>query len=270
MSTSHIVLVLLAGVWSGTINSVVGSGTLVTFPILISLGVPPVVATMSNAVGLVPGSITGSYGYRRELAGQYRRLRVLVPASLLGSVCGAWLLLHLPEHAFASIVPVLVAGALLLVVTQPMINRWLQSRRRPGEARSSPVAGAGTAEPRSGRARTVALWLSVFACGIYGGYFAAAQGIMLMGVLGVLVADSLQRLNALKNALALVVNVVAASSYTLVGWDRIDWPIAGLIAAGGTVGGIIGSRMGRRLSPVVLRTCIVALGVVAMYNILRV
>lgn len=262
------VLVGLAGMGAGVINTIVGSGTLITFPTLIAFGVPPVTASMSNAIGLIPGGLSGSLGYRRELAGQRRRLLALAPASLVGALTGAYLLLHLPEDAFVTIVPVLLVLALVLVVVQPALQRRLAARREAAAQVSPPPTYAdGTPKLHTGQA--VAAVVGAYACGVYGGYFSAAQGILLVGLLGVVVPDSLQRLNATKNVLALVVNVVAGATYAIVGWDRIDWAAVALIAVGSLVGGVVGARVGRRLPPTVLRCCIVVLGVVAIYNLLR-
>ena len=260
------VLVLLAGAGAGIINTVVGSGTLITFPTLVAFGVPPVTATMSNAVGLVPGNVTGSFGYRRELAGQGSLVRRLIPASLLGSLVGAYLLLHLPEDTFIAVVPVLLVLALVLVVVQPPLQRWLTARREASGADAVTLDTLGTP-------RMVAVTAAVFLCGIYGGYFAAAQGILLIGFLGLLMPLALQRMNALKNVLVLGVNVVSASTYIVVatwggGTHPLDWTAVGLVAAGSLVGGVIGARVGRRLPPLLLRACIVVLGVVALYSIL--
>ena len=253
-------IVLLAGAAAGAINAVIGSGTLFTFPVLLSLGFPPVTATMSNAIGLVAGSVSGTWGYRRELAGQRPRVLRLVPASLLGSVTGAWLLLRLPDETFEAVVPVLLVLALVLVVTQTRIQRAL-ARRRERE---------GAKEPRGeGRAgRETGAFAATYLVGVYGGYFTAAQGILLVGALGVLVPETLQRVNALKNLLALVVNIVAACTYTIVAYDRISWTAAGLIAAGSLAGGFVGAGVGRRLHPAVLRGFIVVLGVVGIWRIL--
>ena len=251
------ILIALAGVGAGAINSVVGSGTLITFPTLVALGYPPVTATMSNAVGLVAGGISGTWGYRRELRGQWGRLRWQIPASLLGAVIGAWLLLHLPEKVFLSVVPVLLVGALLLVVFGPRIQAWAKGR------------SADEAEPVS-TGRMVAVVIGTFVVGIYGGYFTAAQGILLIGVMGALLPESMQRMNAAKNLLSLVVNVVAALAYTLVAFDRISWPVAGLIAIGSLVGGFLGSHYGRRLSPNALRAIIVVVGLIGLYRLLTV
>jgi uncharacterized membrane protein YfcA len=247
-------------VGAGAINAVVGSGTLITFPTLVTLGYPPVTSTMSNAVGLVAGSVSGTWGYRRELRGQWHRLRWQMLASLSGGILGAWLLLHLPERVFTRIVPVLLVLALFLVVIGPRIQEWA---RRRAERR-------GEAPGEVSRRRLVALVVLTFAVGVYGGYFTAAQGILLMGVMGALLPEDLQRMNAAKNLLALIVNIVAALAYTLVAFDRISWLAAGLIAAGSLAGGFLGAHYGRRLPPNVLRAVIVVVGLIGLWRLLTV
>jgi hypothetical protein len=258
VSPFHVLLIGLAGFAAGAINALVGSGTLITFPTLVALGYPPVTSTMSNAVGLVAGSISGTWGYRAELRGQWDRLRWQIPASLAGAVLGAFLLLHLPPTVFARVVPVLLVLALVLVVIGPRIQSW--ARRRAEEAGRSPE--------HITPARKAVLVLATFGVGVYGGYFTAAQGILLVGVMGALLPESVQRMNAAKNLLTLVVNVVAAISYTLVAFDRISWPVAGNIAATSLVGGWIGARYGRRLSPNALRSTIVVVGLIGLYRLL--
>ncbi|WP_241384664.1 sulfite exporter TauE/SafE family protein [Rhodococcus sp. CH91] len=256
MTPLELFLVALAGLGAGAINSLVGSGTLITFPTLVAFGVPPVTATMSNAIGLVAGGVSGTWGYRRELRGQWTRLRWQIPASFGGALLGAWLLLHLPETVFETVVPVLLVLALVLVVLQPRIQAWV-SRRSGGDA-----------DGRLGPVRTTLLIGGTFAVGAYGGYFTAAQGILLMGLFGALLNDDIQRQNAAKNLLSLVVNVVAAGAYILVAFDRIDWTVAALIAAGSLVGGHLGALYGRRLSPTALRIVIVVVGLVGLYRLL--
>jgi uncharacterized membrane protein YfcA len=260
VSVPHIVLIILAGFGAGAINALVGSGTLITFPTLVALGYPPVTSTMSNAIGLVAGSASGTWGYRAELGGQWDRLRWQIPASLTGAVLGAFLLLHLPEKVFVEIVPVLLVLALVLVVTGPRIQSW--ARRRAQEA--------GRSAEQVTPARMAVLVIGTFAVGVYGGYFTAAQGILMVGIMGALLPESVQRMNAAKNLLTLLVNVVAAVGYTLVAFDRISWPVAGLIAAGSLVGGSLGARYGRRLSPNALRATIVVVGLIGLYRLLMV
>ena len=260
MSVFHMMVIVAAGVGAGAINSLVGSGTLITFPTLVALGFPPVTATMSNAIGLVAGGVSGTWGYRAELAGQWHRLRWQIPASLTGAAIGAFLLLHLPEKVFTRIVPVLLIMALVLVVTGPRIQAYA---RRRAEA-------AGRSAEHVSPARMAALVFGTFAVGVYGGYFTAAQGILLIGVMGALLPEDMQRMNAAKNLLSLLVNVVAAIAYTLVAFDRVSWPVAGLIAVGSLVGGWLGSHYGRRLSPNALRAVIVVVGLIGLYRLLKV
>ena len=254
------ILICLAGVGAGAINAVVGSGTLITFPTLVALGYPPVTATMSNAVGLVAGSISGTWGYRRELGGQWHRLRWQIPASLVGAGIGAWLLLHLPEKVFVAVVPVLLIAALILVVVGPRIQAWAR-KRSDAAGRSAEIVSPG---------RMAAVVAATFVVGIYGGYFTAAQGILLIGLMGAILPESMQRMNAAKNLLSLLVNIVAAVAYTLVAFDRISWLAAGLIAVGSLAGGFLGAHYGRRLSPGALRIVIVVIGLIGLYRLLSV
>ncbi|MGK2882377.1 MAG: sulfite exporter TauE/SafE family protein [Mycobacterium sp.] len=252
------ILIALAGVGAGAINAVVGSGTLITFPTLVALGYPPVTSTMSNAVGLVAGGVSGTWGYREELRGQWKRLRWQILASLLGAGVGAWLLLHLPEKVFTQVVPVLLIGALILVVIGPRIQGW--ARRRAEES--------GRSADHVSRGRMAALVIGTFAVGIYGGYFTAAQGILLIGLMGALLPESMQRMNAAKNLLSLLVNLVAAAAYVLVAFGRISWSAAGLIAIGSLLGGWLGARYGRRLSPNALRIVVVIVGLIGLYRLM--
>ena len=242
-----------AGLAAGTINTVVGSGTLITFPTLLGFGFPPVLANVSNNVGLVPGVLSGIYGYRKELEGQRARVLRLGSASLLGGIVGAILLLVLPQSAFKAIVPALIALALVMVVGQPWLAKQVAARQNAEEKTENQVGGP-------------ILWILVFLMGIYGGYFGAAQGILLLGLLGITFSDNLQRINAVKNVLACVVNAVAAVIF--IAATHIDWTAAGLIAAGSVIGGQVGARVGRRLPPLALRALIVCVGIAALVRLL--
>jgi uncharacterized membrane protein YfcA len=242
-------LVFAAGMAAGTINTVVGSGTLITFPVLLGVGLPPITANVTNTMGLFPGSLVGAYGYRRELAGQHRTLLWMGSASVSGGILGAILLLVLPSGAFRSIVPALIILALLLVIFGPALNRRLARTSHAASTRVSPL-----------------LWIAVFGTGVYGGYFGAAQGVLLMAIMGVLLAESLQRQNGFKNVLAGAVNLVAAVVFVFTA--HIDWAAAGLIAGGSMIGGVLGARIGRRLRPEVLRGLIVAVGIAALVKLL--
>jgi uncharacterized membrane protein YfcA len=266
--------VLLAGVGAGMINTIVGSGTLITFPTLLALGVPPVTANMSNTLGLVPGSAAGVYGYRRELAGQRARILRLLGASVAGGIAGAVLLLVLPPGAFEAVVPVLILLGVVLVIVQPRLAAWVQRSRAHAAVAAEPGRRAGHGPPPD---HDGAWWVrpGVVLTGVYGGYFGAAQGVLLMGILGIGVAESLQRLNAVKNVLAGAVNAVAGLVFVLaaasgrLGPDaRIDWLLVMLLAAGAVVGGLLGATIGRRLPPLVLRWVIVVVGLTAVTVIL--
>ncbi|WP_422758648.1 sulfite exporter TauE/SafE family protein [Paenarthrobacter sp. C1] len=246
------ILVFFAGLWAGTINAVVGSGTLVTFPVLIALGVAPVVASMSNAMGLVAGTAAGAWGYRRELAGRGGQLLKLMPASLLGGITGAWLLLHLPEKVFGYVAPVLLVAALLMVLFQPKLQAWIRNREQNPE------------HAIKDKSHGILLVVLIYLAGVYGGYFVAAQGILLVGILGVFLSGTMQNANAMKNILTLTVNMVAAVSYLIFAFDRINWWVVLLIAVSSTIGGLLGSKVGRKLSPKVLRGVIFTLGIVAL------
>lgn len=256
MTLLDAVAILFAGIGAGTVNTVVGSGSLITFPTLVALGYPPLVANVSNNVGLVPGSLSGAYGYRRELAGQRGRLRRLMPASALGALTGSTLLLLLPSEVFDSVVIVLIVAALVLVVTQPAISRRLAAQRQAGIA----------SHEHQHRDVTPPVVLLVGFAGVYGGYFGAAQGIILIAILGIFVDDALQRLNGCKNVLALTVNAVASVVFVLT--THVDWAVVAMIAVGSTIGGQIGARVGRRLDPRLLRGVIVCVGVVALVRLI--
>jgi len=250
VSLVDVLLILAAGVAAGTINTIVGSGTLITFPTLLAVGLNPVVANVSNTIGLVPGSLSGAIGYRRELRGQRSRLLRLGAASAVGGLIGGVLLLVLPAAAFAAVVPVLIGLGCLLVAIQPWLNRWLDR-------------GSDAPRPSHGSVLTVAL---VLASGVYGGYFGAAQGVLLMAIMGLLLDEHLQRINATKNVLALLVNTVAALLFIAVASP--NWAAVGLIAVGSTVGGQLGAKIGRRLPPLALRVFVVAIGTAAIWSLL--
>ncbi|HEY5251666.1 MAG TPA: sulfite exporter TauE/SafE family protein [Acidimicrobiales bacterium] len=243
MSVLEALAIVGVGLVAGTINTIVGSGSLITFPTLLAFGFSPVVANVSNTVGLAPGSLSGAIAYRRELEGQRPRLLVLGTASLTGGVTGAVLLLALPGSVFRHVVPVLILVACVLVALQPRLSRRLADRQQP------PLHGG------------VPLFLSVFATGVYGGYFGAAQGVILMSLLGIFLDDQLQRLNAAKNVLALCANGTSALLFICV--THIAWEAALLIAAGSIVGGQIGGVLGRRVPAPLLRVVIIIVGLTA-------
>ena len=247
MSAIDILLIVGAGIAAGTINAVVGSGSLITFPTLLALGYAPVVANVSNTLGLVPGSISGALGYRDKLVGKGRAVGRLAPWCAAGALTGGLLLLSLPEAVFEGVVIVLIAIALLLVLIQP----WLTRRLRSGQG--------------VGRHAAWALPLGLVATSMYGGYFGAAQGVLFIAVLGILLTDDLQEANAFKNVLAAVVNGTAAILFIAV--SDPDWAVVGLLAGASTMGGVIGARVGKRLPPAILRLVIIAIALLAIARV---
>ena len=247
MTGLEALLVFAAGIAAGAMNAVVGSGTLITFPALLAVGLPPVLANVSNTSGLAPGSLAAAWGYRRELRTQRSRLTRLVPASFAGALIGAVLLLALPSSAFDAIVPVLILLGCALVLLQP----WLVK-----------LIGRPEGQPHG----AWWVWPLVLAAGVYGGYFGAAQGVILMAILGIGMDPNLQRMNAIKNVLAMIVNAVAAVLFVIV--TDIDWKAALLIAVGSTIGGFLGAAFGRRLPPIALRGFIVVIGVTAVVTMI--
>lgn len=252
MSPFEAVAILGAGIVAGTMNAIVGAGSLISFPTLLFFGYPALIANVSNTVGLVPGAASGAIGYRRELVGQQKRAVPLVIASLLGGLTGGVVLLVLPPSAFERIVPILILVACALVAVQPRLSRAIATRR----------IAAGRSHGEGGPALLAGVYLTA----IYGGYFGAAQGVILIALLAILVTDELQRLNGLKIVLASAVNGIAAILFILVA--PVAWPPAILIAIGSIVGGQLGAHVGRRLSPFALRTLIIVVGTVVAGKLL--
>jgi len=244
---------------AGAVNAIVGSGSLITFPTLLAFGFPPVVANVSNNVGLVSGNVSGSVGYRRELTGQRSRLIRLGIFAVAGSVAGAAALLSLPSSSFELIVPALILSACVLVLIQPWLSGRIIARRNRLAEQAAPAAG--------GRERTSpVLATGVFASAIYGGYFGAAQGVLVIGLLGTFLDESLQRVNGAKNVLVTIVNGVAAVVYII--FAHVAWLVVLLIAVGSTIGGLLGARYGRKLPPLALRMFVVAIGVISVVKLL--
>jgi uncharacterized protein len=243
LSGGALVLLILAGFVAGAINAAAGGGSLVTFPALVAIGYPALIANVTNNVAVSPGYVTGAWGYRRELRGQRRRIVALAVVSALGSIVGVGLILISTQGAFEGIVPFLVLAACALLAAQPVIGLWVGER-------------AGTHE-RPGIGSLVGQTLAA----TYGGYFGAALGVAVLALLGVFFDDTLQRLNALKALLQLVIGVTAALGFALL--TPVAWGAAIIVGAASLVGGAIGARFARRLSDRVLRGAIVAYGVAA-------
>jgi uncharacterized protein len=251
------VAILGAGIAAGAVNAVVGSGSLITFPTLLAFGFAPVVANVSNNVGLVSGNISGAIGYRRELAGQRSRLVRLSVFSVAGSIAGAAALLTLPSSSFHVIVSVLILAACVLVFAQPRLSARITARR---ERQASPAGSPAGSERTS-----PALAGGVFGAAAYGGYFGAAQGVLVIGLLGSFLDEPLQRVNAAKNVLVAIVNGTAAIVYII--FAHVAWLAVALIAVGSTMGGLAGARYGRRLPPTALRIFVVAIGIVSVIKL---
>jgi len=277
-------IILIAGIAAGIINVVAGAGTLITFPVLLALGVPPITANVSNTVGLIPGSVAGAYGYRRELASQWRPVAWMALFSAVGGITGGLLLLVLPGDVFAAVVPFLLLLAALLSAIQPRVARWVRRKtpaaaagsvptntsgptktsvptKTPVPAKTSVPAETSVLTKTDTRPLTLGLVLGVLATGVYGGYFGAAQGVVLLALLGILWSTDMHRANGAKNVLAGVANLVSAIIFITSG--TVDWQIAILIGIGAATGGWLGAHIGRKLSAPVLRTILVVVAVVA-------
>jgi len=248
VSPIEAIAILAAGLAAGTINTIVGSGSLITFPTLLAFGYAPVLANVSNTVGLVPGSLSGAIGYRRELDGQRGRVVRLGLAAAVGGLTGGLLLLVLPATTFQRIVPILILGSVILIAIQPRLSRAMGDRRKVGAEHTGPLV------------------ITLYLTGIYGGYFGAGQGVIMMALLGVFLPDDLQRLNGLKNVLAVLINGVAAVLFILL--SPIAWPAAILLAIGAIIGGQVGAVVGRRLPSNVLRGAIIVVGTVVGVRLL--
>ena len=230
-----------AALVAGAVNAIAGGGSLITFPALVAGGLSAVSASVTNTIAMCPGYLGATYAQRHDLTGQRRRALVLLPAGVVGGVAGAVLLLHTGEAAFKQVVPFLILFAALLLAVQNPLRRWLLARSPRGHAEAWAAIPVGLAA-------------------IYGGYFGAGLGVMLLAALAVVVGDSLTRLNALKQAVSLAVNVAAAAVFLFS--DQVDWPIAGVMLAGSLAGGVIGGLIAARIPPAVLRWTVVTLAVI--------
>ena len=253
MSGLEILAVLLTGLGAGIMTSTVGVASLLSFPVLVAVSLPPVVANASNTVGMTPGGLSGSFGYRQELREHPRVTAAVIATCAVGSVAGAVLLLALPAEVFEAVVPWLILFTCLLVGVSPRLSRWLR-RSRDG------------VEPE---ARTRMSPLTTFfptMTGVYGGYFGAGSGVMMLAVLGLGVDLEFRVINALKTLAVLAANVVATAIFLVVA--ELDWGAVGALAAGSIVGGYVGARIGRRLPPTLLRGLVVVVGVIAFVTLL--
>jgi len=238
--------IALASVAAGLVNAVAGGGTLITFPVLTAVGVPAVPANITNTVALCPGFFGATLAQREALRGQRRRLWITVPVSVAGGIAGGILLLATDENTFRGIIPFLLLLASVLLAAQDWLRAWLvrwKWHHVPGHVSDARVA--------------IPLALGA----VYGGYFGAGLGVMMLAMFGLLLDDSLTRLNALKSVTALVINVAAALFFVFSG--EVVWPVAGVMAAGALLGGAFGGRLASRIRPETLRWVVVAIGAIA-------
>jgi hypothetical protein len=246
MSLFNEILIFFAALVAGFINAIAGGGTLVSFPVLLAIGIPPVVANVTNTVALVPGTIGGMWSQRSEFHSQYRRLLRLLPVAIVGGVAGGLLLINTSESSFRSIIPYLILLATLLLAVQVPVKNWVVARMgNVHHEKHSPLF----------------MLAMVFMAAIYGGYFGAGLGVILMAVLGLVTDDSLTSLNFLKQALGFAINLAAAIYFAFSG--MVDWMVALVMIFGSLLGGLIGGRLAGKIKPEVLRWIVVSAGLIA-------
>jgi uncharacterized protein len=246
MDLLHVVLIGLAACAAGAVNAIAGGGSLITFPVLLASGVPPVIASMTNTVAMCPGYFGATIAQRRQLEGQGGRLARIMPFALAGSIGGSAILLHTSNKSFETIVPFLLTFAALLLMLQGRLRTYLAARTRVGHS----ILLAG---------------IPIGLASAYGAYFGAGMGVIILGVLGVVIDDTLLRANALKQVVSIVVNLLAAVIYIVLG--TIDWHVAAVIAVGSLVGGLLGGMLVSKIKEVWLRgvAIVVALVVAGVY-----
>jgi uncharacterized membrane protein YfcA len=249
LSTSHVVLLLLGGLGAGIFNGVAGGGSLISFPLLLALGYPALTANVTNTVGIWPGYLGGAAGFRHQISGQRERLVRLSPVAVLGGIAGAILLLTTSSATFRSIAPWLVLAASVLFAAQPLLRRALD--------------GSSHAPPRT---RPLLLSGGMFVASVYGGYFGAGMGVMLLAILGLALPDTIARTSGLRTALSILVNGVAAAVFLIHG--GLAWRAVALLTAGSLVGGWIGAKVALSIPAMALRIVVVAVGLTTVVKLL--
>jgi uncharacterized protein len=242
---SELTLAGLAAVAAGFVNALAGGGTLITFPVLVALGVPPVIANVTNTVALCPGYLGATFAQAKDLRGQRRRMWLLIPAGVAGGVFGGILLLHTSEKTFVLLVPFLILLASGLLAVQEPLRAWLM--RRAGQSDSRPMPE----------------WLAILPillAAVYGGYFGAGLSVIVLATLGMLLSDTLTRLNAVKQSISFSVNVAAAMLFVFSG--QVIWSAAMVMAVGALLGGVLGGKLAGRIKPSLLRYLVVVIGVI--------
>lgn len=244
MTAFELILAVLASIIAGIVNAVAGGGTLITFPVLIALGLPPVVANVTSTVALCPGYFAGTLAQKKDLIGQKKKLFILIPISILGGVIGAGLLIYTGDKSFRSIVPYLILLASIMLAVQNQVKSWINKRgfvNKNENAMKSPLV------------------LLVLFASVYGGYFGAGVSIIVLATLGLIYSDSINRLNALKQAIAFSINISAAIYFCFSG--KVNWITALLMTAGAIIGGYLGGKLSGKLNPQVLRWTVIGIGV---------
>ena len=253
LSAVDFILIALAAMAGGAVNALAGGGTLITFPMLTAVGIPPVAANVTNTVAMCPGYFGATMAQANDLRDQKRRLRMLIPISVIGGLIGGVLLLNTDEKVFRALVPYLILLASGLLAVQEPVRAWLvkRSQREGGKPISEKSA-----------------ILPVGLAAIYGGYFGAGLSVIVLAALGLSLDDTLTRLNALKQAIALSVNVAAALFFLFSG--RVVWSAALVMAVGALIGGALGGKLAGRIKPATLRRVVVVIGVsVAVIYLVR-
>ena len=243
---TDLIIALAAALAAGFINAVAGGGTLVTFPVLMALGLPPVAANVTNTVALCPGYFGGIFAQRKDFASQKKRLIAILPLSILGGIAGGLILLNTGEKAFNGIVPYLILLACLLLAVQVPVKKWMQSRS--GKTHSTLIKSAGAG-------------LLLLLASVYGGYFGAGVSVIVIAILGLIYDDSLNSLNVLKQAISFSINISAAIYFSFSG--KVDWKFAGVMMLGAVAGGLLGGRFASRIKPGILRWIVIVTGCTA-------
>jgi len=243
MSPIELVIVGIAAVGAGAVNALAGGGTLISFPVLLALGVPPIAANITNAVALCPGYFGATIAQRQNLRGQRQRLWICVPAGLIGGLVGGMILVRTGERTFQVLVPYMLFIASALLAVQDRVRAAVTRR---------------LSNPRHARHAALSVAIPVALAGIYGGFFSAGMSVIILAVLGMTLDDTLTRLNALKQAVSFSVNVAAAVFFLFSG--HVLWVVAAVMAVGALIGGALGGRVASRMKPTVLRWIVVAVG----------
>lgn len=243
---TDLLIALTAAISAGFINAVAGGGTLVSFPVLIALGLPPVAANVTNTVALCPGYISGVFSQRKDFAAQKKRLLTILPLSIAGGIAGGLILLNTGEKAFNGIVPYLILLACLLLAIQVPVKQWMQSRAGHQHAGFMKRTGAASV---------------LFLASVYGGYFGAGVSVIVLAILGLIYDDSITRLNVLKQAISFSINVSAAIYFSFSG--KVDWAFAGVMMLGAVTGGLLGGKFAGQIKPGVLRWIVIFVGCTA-------